>query len=160
MFFSNTVISQSVCSSDSSKYLAAFNYIKSDTINKGIDFYVSDMIVDMDRFWFRSDLLKIYPKELATIDSLQKYEWFDDFRSCVINSLFGNKNRKSKSILFFSTIDKNTLRADLIYDRMYETEYKYDVITMFNTSPIYAYLFFFNSDNTIKLVFRTPIIYN
>jgi hypothetical protein len=143
---------------DLPKYREAYNYILSDSINKRRDIFVSDTIVDMDRFYFKSDVQS--DSILAhIINSLTKYYWFDDFFSCEIKELFGEQNKKAESILFFSLIEKNTLRVDLFVKRYSINDFKYDWIINSNRDKVYAYLFFFDKIGKIKYVYRHEITY-
>lgn len=143
---------------DLAKYKEAYNYILSDSINKRKDIFVSDVIVDMDRFYFKSDV-ENDSTLTRTINSLSKYYWFDDFISCEIKELLGEQNKKAESILFFSLIEKNTLRADLFVKRHNVNDFKYDWIINSNRNKVYAYLFFFDKIGKIKHAYRHEIIY-
>lgn len=98
------------------KYKEVYDYILSDSINQGKDIFVSDIIVDMDRFYFKS-YVKNDSTLTHTINSLTRYYWFDNFSSPEIKALFKDQNEDADSILFFSLIEKNTLRADLFFNR-------------------------------------------
>lgn len=143
---------------DLPKYKEAYNYILSDSINQGRDIFVSDIIIDMDRFYFKSDV-KSDSVLAATINSLTRYHWFEDFSSPEIKQLFGEQNKKAESIVFFSLIEKNTLRADLFIKRHNISEFKYDKLILWNRAKVYAYLFIFDETNKIKHAFRYEIIY-
>lgn len=101
----------------------------------------------MDRFYFKSDV-KSDSALAATIDSLTKYHWFDDFSSPEIKELFGEQDKKAESIVFFSLIEKNTLRADLFFNRKSKREFRYTWLSNYNVEGVYAYLYIF--DNTEK----------
>jgi len=143
---------------DLSKYREAYNYIILDSINQGKDIFVSDVIVDMDRFYFK-DYVKNDSSLTHTINSLTKYYWFDDFSSPEIKKLFGEQNKNAKSILFFSLVEKNTLRADLFVKRHNINDFKYNWIINSNRDKVYAYLFTFDEVSKIKYAFRIEIIY-
>lgn len=143
---------------DLCKYQKAYNYISADPINKENKITVSDIIVDMDRFYFQGDV-KEDTCLSKVIDSLNKYEWFDEFSSKDIYDLFQGQDRYAESILFFSLIEKNTLRADLFMKRSDLKEFRYDKIINLNESKVYAYLFFFDESGKIKQVYRSEIIY-
>jgi hypothetical protein len=140
------------------KYAEAYNYILSDSINQGKDIFVSNVIVDIDRFYFKNDV-KDDSTMTHTINSLTKYHWFDDFSSLEIKELFGEQNKKTESILFFSLIEKNTLRADLFVKRHNINDFEYNRIINSNRDKVYAYLFFFDDIGKIKYVYRHEIIY-
>lgn len=148
----------SVSKGDLAQYKEAYNYILFDSINQGKDIYVSDIIVDMDRFYFKSDLKN--DSTLAhIINSLTKYYWFNDFSSPEIKTLFKGQNSRAESILFFSLIEKNTLRADLFLNRKNKNEFRYNWLSNYNVGEIYAYLFFFDEMGKIKHIYRTKMIY-
>ncbi|GEM_PF-6471006 len=143
---------------DLPKYKNAYYYILSDSINQGRDVFTSDIIIDMDRFYFKSDV-KNDSTLIQTIDSLTRYAWFDDFSSPEIKELFGVQNKNAESILFFSLIEKNTLRADLFVKRHNVNDFKYDWIINSNRDKVYAYFFFFDEIGEIKHAYRHEIIY-
>lgn len=143
---------------DLPKYKEAYNYVLSDSINQGRDIFVSDIIIDMDRFYFESEV-KNDSVLTATINSLTKYHWFEDFSSTEIKQLFEEQNAKAESIVFFSLIEKNTLRADLFIKRHNISEFKYDKLILWNRAKVYAYLFIFDETDKIKHAFRHEIIY-
>lgn len=55
----------------------------------------------MDRFYFKSDV-KSDSVLAATINSLTKSHWVEDFSSPKIKQSFGEQNKKPESIVFFS----------------------------------------------------------
>lgn len=140
------------------KYKEAYNYILSDSINQGKDIFVSDMIVDMDRFYFKSNVEN--DSILSDIiNSLTKYYWFDEFSSREIKELFRKQNKNAESVLFFSLIEENTLRADLFFNRKNKKEFRYNWLSNYNVEEVYAYLFYFDETGKIKKVYRTTVIY-
>lgn len=147
---------QKKISEDIPKYLQAFNAIQTDSINKGRKIRISDWVIDLDRFWFKS-----YVKDnlffSSVLDSLTKFSWFDDFKSPELYLAFEKKNNFSESIVFFSLIEKNTLRADLFINR--GELHTYEEIIRQNRDKVYAYLFIFDQKGTIIKQFRQEIIY-
>jgi len=140
------------------KYKEAFNYILSDSINLGKEIFVSDTIIDMDRFYFK-DEVKDDTTLTNIIDSLTKYTWFENFSSDEIQNIFGKQNKSAESILFFSLIEKNTLRADLFFERKSLNEFKYNNLSNYNVNEIFSYLFFFDEFGKIKKAYRAKMIY-
>ena len=148
---------QKVSYLDIPKYLKAFEYIQSDSINKDKKIKISNMVVDLDRFWFRSDLRNELHL-MSVIDSLTKFSWFENFISFELYSSFEHINNSSaKSIVFFSLVEKNTLRADLFFDGMGLSNY--DAIIRQNRDKVYAYLFIFNKDGCVTRKLRSEMIY-
>lgn len=152
-------IAQDFCINDSTKYLDAYNYILNDSINLNKVIFVSDTIVDLDRIWFLHDLDSL-PKEKGIVESLTKYSWKVNFYSENISKIFplNYLNHGSKTILFFSWIEKNTLCADLFYDKLKIETFDYNKIASQNESQMY--LFIFNSDGKIGRAFRKKILYS
>jgi hypothetical protein len=151
-------IAQDFCINDSTRYLNAYNYILNDSINLNKVIFVSDTIIDLDRIWFLHDLDSL-PKEKEIIKNLTKYSWKANSHSENISKVFplNYLNHSSKTILFFSWIEKNTICADLFYDKRIET-FNYERIASQNKSQMY--LFIFDSNGKIKHVFRKELLYS
>jgi hypothetical protein len=155
----NIIVAKANCQQDSVRYMAAYNYIVNDSINQGKIIAVSDSIVDLDRYWFSGDI-ETYPKEKEMINQYRmnkKYIWFDTFYSQLLVSLFCKKGA-SNHVLFFSTIEDNILRADILPGKRETNLFDYNKIA-FQTEG-YIYLFLFNVDGTIKLAIQRKIIYD
>ena len=148
ILYSLVSYSQIICEGDTLKYLRAYEYIMNDSVPCTENIYVSDTIIDMNRR-VMCPSLKDFPEERERIDKMIKVRFFKNFCSPVIRSLFGSKNKDSKTILFFSTIEQNTLCAELICDKIYKDEFRYMHIVTFNPD-VYSYLFIFNDDGSIK----------
>jgi len=160
----NTVKTQTIDSTDAQKYKDALLYIVNDTTIKG-KIYVSSIIVDMDRFWLK-DIVSTNCKYRKILDSLIKWTWFEEFSSPLIEEIFENHNRnlwyhEKGNVLFFSTIEKNTLRADVFIDmdrgQLSKLTFK---STMFWGYPVHGYLFFFDCSDKIEDVFSFNLIYD
>jgi len=149
---------QEIKSSDIPKYLKAFEYIQSDSINNNLNIKVSDEIVDLDRFYFKPRI-KNDSTLLLILDSLNKYYWFENFNSSKIRCSFKENNNKInfEKIIFFSSIEKNTLRVDLFINELGLK--KYDKFIKGNKNNVYAYLFFFDENNNILKIYREIIHY-
>ena len=159
LFYCNIyVCTQDICVKDIIKYKEAYNYLIKDSIMDDKSLFVSDTVVDMDRFYFHADVID-YPEIKTTIDSLKKYTWNKGFSSEQLREVWKNQNPYSESILFFSLVEKNTLRADLFINRYSLANFNYDDIIYFNRDKVYAYLFVFNKQNKLERVFRREIIY-
>lgn len=140
------------------QYIKAFEYIQSDSINKNQNIKVSDEIVDLDRFYFKPHI-KSDSLLTLVLDSLNKYYWFDSFNSSILRCGFKEINNKInfEKIVFFSSIEKNTLRADLFIN---EPRVKnYDHFIKSNKNIVYAYLFFLDENKNITNVYRDIIHY-
>ena len=160
----NTLKSQEIDSCDTQKYKDALLYILNDTTIKG-SIYVSDIIVDMGRVFF-NDIVSSNCKYKKKLDSLEKYTWFEDFHSPLIEEIFKEHNRylwyrEKGNILFFSTIEKNTLMADVFIDmnRGQLNKLTFKRSHRFWGRPVYSYLFFFDCLGKIEDVFRITVIY-
>jgi len=152
------LFAQDFCTNDSTKYLNAYKYIVDDSINQGKNINVSDTIVDLDRIWFLDNLDSLL-EEKEIVKKLTKYSWFPNFYSQNIANLFNCKKMvPSKTILFFSLIEKNTLCADLFDNKGSLNEFNYNWIASQNRS--HMYLFFFESNGNIKYIFRKEICYS
>lgn len=153
------LVAQDICIKDSIKYLNAYNYILNDSINLNKTIFVSDTLIDLDRIWFLSDLDSL-PKEKAIIKSLINYSWKPNFYSDNISKIFfSNYNDcNSKTVLFFSWIEKNTLCVDLFQDEQIISEFDYNKIASQNKS--HMYLFIFDLNGKIEHVFRKEILYS
>jgi hypothetical protein len=143
---------------DLPKYKDAYNYVLSDSVNQRKSIFVSDVIVDMDRVYFK-DYVKNDSALTYIINSLTKHYWFDNFSSFEIKELFKEQNKNAESILFFSLIEQNTLRVDLFFNRKNKKEFRYNWLSNYDVEEVYAYLFFFDEMGKIKHVYRTKIIY-
>jgi len=158
LFICNLINAQVLTSNDVCKYYKAFEYVLNDSINRGKPLCVSDSIVDLDRFWFIKDV-KNDTNMKKTLESLVKYKWFGNYYLKELNSLWGGEYKAAESILFFSSIEKNTLRVDLFIKRYSILEYNFEKLIQYNKDKIYAYLFFFDCNGNIKKVFNHEIIY-
>ncbi len=152
MFFSFTGIKAQIdCGQDSAKYIAAYNFIINDSINRGKSIVVSDSIVDLDRFWF-FDELKKFPEEQQKLKQYRKnkgFIWSDPFYSPCLAKLFFLRDESVNNVLFFSTIEDNILIADLLsFTGRYD---KFSYNTFLSGGRIY--LFIFCEDGTIKAAF-------
>ena len=147
---------QTIQSEDIPKYLQAFSKIQTDSINADRKIRISDWVVDLDRFWFKSHVADDLFLS-SVLDSLMKFSWFDDFRSPELHSAFEKQNNFSERIVFFSLIEKNTLRADLFINR--KGAHTFDEVVRQNKDKVYAYLFVFNKQGFVVKQFRTELIY-
>ena len=144
---------------DIPKYIMALNHIQNDTINKNKKITASNMVVDLNRAFFRTELLEnnLLPK--SEIDSLTiKFSWFDEFRSSELSKAFAPFNKqRSENIVFFSLIEKNTLRADLFWNNDSKST-DFNKVVGTQNDKAYAYLFVFENEN-IKTQFRFEVHY-
>ena len=162
LFFFPYVIcnAQSDCTNDTTMYLVAYNYIINDSTNQGKSISVSDSIIDLDRFWFSEDLIAL-PMEKVKLDKYRAnkgYVWYPPFYSPCIALLFGNNSQHQNDVLFFSKIEDNMLRADLLSYKRYADKYNYDQMAFQNVGRVY--LFVFDINTTFKAVFSHEIIYD
>jgi hypothetical protein len=152
-------VAQTNCSQDSVIYLAAYNYIFQDSVNQGKTITVSDSIVDLDKFWFSQDISDC-PAKKEVLDQYRAnkgFIWFDTYYSPCLASLFC-KTTTSKNVLFFSKIEDNMLRADLLPYKQQSNKFDYGKMAFQNVGQIY--LFIFNKDGSLKSAFSHEIIYD
>lgn len=152
---------QNISDEDLIKYQKVYEYIINDSIINNKSVYVSDIIVDMDRFGF-IDKKDCYPELKLILDSLIKYSWEDDIQSEKLHNHFKKINEQNyfaESIMFFSLIEKNTLRVDLFLTRNSLSEVRYGWVKSYTRDKIFAYLFYFEKDS-IKNVFRQEVFMN
>ncbi|WP_148373315.1 hypothetical protein [Bacteroides bouchesdurhonensis] len=160
IFFCMICNAQNNCRNDSIMYLIAYNYIVNDSINYGKSISVADSIIDLDRFWFSKDLvaLPVEREKLVNYHANKKYISSAPFYSPCIALLFGKKIRQSNVVLFFSKIEDNMLRADLLPCKKYGNKYNYDQMSFQNEGQIY--LFVFDKNGDLKGAFSHEIIYD
>jgi hypothetical protein len=87
----------------------------------------------------------------------KRYIWFDPFYSHFLASQFCKKDM-SNNVIFFSTIEDNILRADILPRKRQTNMFDYDKMAFQNVG--YIYLFVFNVDGTIKLALQEEMIYD
>ncbi|NDP22618.1 MAG: hypothetical protein GZ091_16285 [Paludibacter sp.] len=159
-WLANYPIAAQNCERDSLLYLTAFNYILKDSINHNNSIAVSDSIIDLDRFWF-SKGLENFPNEKELLNQYRAnkgYKWFKPYHSKLINLLFCRQKNEQK-VLFFSPIENNILRADLLpINQRSKDIFDYNKLASFTEG--YQYLFIFNNSKTIKLALCRKIIYD
>jgi hypothetical protein len=158
-FGSYTITAQNNCENDSIRYLVAYNYIINDSINTNKRLGVSDSIVDLDRFWF-SHQLDSLPLKKAIVDTYRSnkdYKWFKTYHAECLDFL-SNKNKQGQYVIFFSQIEDDMLRVDVlpVKNSMNNTKH-YDKLASFTNGYIYLFIF---SRSTIQLVFSNKIIYD
>lgn len=153
-------MAQTNCSQGSVMYLTAYNYIIRDSVNQGKTIAVSDSIVDLDRFWFSQDIAD-YPTEKEILDQYRadkKFVWKDAYYSPCLASLFCRKKTMPKNILFFSKIENNMLRVDLLPYKQQSNRFDYVKMASQNVGQIY--LFIFNENGSLVSTFSHEIIYD
>lgn len=166
LLFSNIVKAQNDCGKDSIKYETAYKYIVNVFGNK---IWVYDSIIDIDGQFFYDDL-KDYPELTNKLkqDMLDSdFKMFTPFFSSCIASIHHVKYLYAKYIVCFSTIDDSVLLAELFplirYDPYKEKKRKFKreelVFKRLNRfTTLRQYIFIFNKDNTIKIVFSKDVI--
>ncbi len=161
-FLQNNMLAQKNYSADSIKYLAGYNAIINDSINKGKSLIISDSLVDLN--------ISVFYKELKQKDEDKRsvmirllYKIYQNVDFCSKLTFLNDKSvQYSKNILFFSPIiNDSILCAELFeYERNLnknnKTEYRH--VAAFNTS--YIYLFMFDKVGKIKSMFRKEMIYD
>ena len=155
-----SIKAQNDCERNAVMHLAAYNYIVNDSINQNKEIVVSDSIVDLDTYWFFSKLID-FPEEKRKLEQNREnknYIWNEPVYSPCLSSLFCRKNNSAKNVIFFSQIEDNMLRADLLPHTWQLNEFRYDEMAHFTTGQIY--LFIFDDDGTVKATFSSEIIYD
>ena len=158
--FCITLNAQLYCCKDSVKYLTAFNCIANDSIIKEKKISVSDSIVDLDRYWF-SDELKNYPEEKQILNQYReknKFKWFAPFYSSCLATLFPDKDKSARNIIFFSKIEDDMLLADLLPHTKQFDRFNYDKMAFQTIGR--TYLFIFAKDGNLKAFFSREIHYD
>jgi hypothetical protein len=156
--------SQDICLNDINKYRNAMQHIINDTITD-VNIYFSDIVVDFDRFYFKH-AVNSNDEYNKILDSIDKHIWFEDFSSSLLKQTFEDNNYMLKynlkgNVVFFSTIEKNTLRADLFINinRGQLSRLTFQS-TMFFGEIVHSYLFFFDDKDKIKDIFRIKMLYD
>lgn len=156
--------------SETIRYKKAWEYIVNDSINKDKIMVVSDSIVDIDPSWFSNvGDLDDYPNLVSYIEEnrREKQRWIFYENPPVYSSCFRTlfpKKKKFDHIVFFSAIEKNMLRIDLLpFDKSqinvkYINPFYYERMARFTEG--YMYLFIFEENGLIKNVFGREIIYD
>jgi len=160
ILWSYPVIAQKDREKDSVLYLAAYNYILNDSVNQNKKIAVSDSIVDLDRFWFSQDL-KNFTIEKEKVDqyrSAKKFMWTKPYYSYFIDSLFCKNKKQANNVLFFSQIEDNMLRVDILPKKRCVDKFDYNAVAFQNIGRIY--LFIFDKNGNIKKTFSREIIYD
>ena len=156
------MLAQKNYSPDSIKYLAGYNAIINDSINKGKSLIISNSLLDLN--------ISVFYKELKQKDEDKRsvmirllYKIYQNVDFCSKLTFLNDKSvQYSKNILFFSPIiNDSILCAELIeykrnLNKNNKTEYRH--VAAFNTS--YIYLFMFDKVGKIKSMFRKEMIYD
>ena len=149
--------SQQKCDSDII-YSQAFCKIAQDTINSKSHLYVSDYIVDLDRFWYSDMLSDSINRELVkSFRSRKQYKWEPNYYCTCLHSLFNKEvNNNFDKIIFFSRIEDNMLRADVL--NYCKGSMDYDSLSLFGSGE--AYLFICDSALKIIKTYKIKINFN
>ena len=159
LLWSYTIMAQNDCKEDTALYLAAYQYIINDSVNQNKEISVSNFIVDLDRFFFSEDL-QSFPVEKEKVDQFREnkgFSWFESYYSYCIDSLFCKK-QQANSVLFFSQIEDNMLRVDVLPRKRCFDKFDYDTLAFQTVGR--NYLFIFDEDDTIKIVLSHKMIYD
>ncbi len=161
-FLQNNMLAQKNYSADSIKYLAGYNAIINDSINKGKSLIISDSLVDLN--------ISVFYKELKQKDEDKRsvmirllYKIYQNVDFCSKLTFLNDKSvQYSKNILFFSPIINDSILCAELFEykrnlnKNNKTEYRH--VAAFNTS--YIYLFMFDKVGKIKSMFRKEMIYD
>lgn len=156
------MLAQKNYSADSIKYLAGYNAIINDSINKGKSLIISNSLVDLN--------ISVFYKELKQKDEDKRsvmirllYEIYQNVDFCSKLTFLNDKSvQYSKNILFFSPIINDSILCAELFEykrnlnKNNKTEYRH--VAAFNTS--YIYLFMFDKVGKIKSMFRKEMIYD
>lgn len=156
--------SQDIDGADIVKYKKAFEYIQNDPLYKGKNIFVSNFVhTNVPRGMFRWRV-KSYPVYSEWLDRICDFRIMGDFRSSIIKEIFAKNNSKRyfDNILFFTTIDENTLMAIVFENRVNDKAQTpkwlagaYFSVFWFHISI--DYLFFFDDNDEIEKVVRIQI---
>lgn len=162
-FFSQFVKGQCEWQIDSIMYVSAYKYIISDSININYRIAVSDSIVDLYRGDFSDINLSPKVKErLNKYRMMNSYKYLNPYYSKCLTTLFGSRAVENPNkILFFSRIEENILRADLLIfdDKRICKRRKFDYYAYFGGEGS-EYLFIFNALGEIEIVLKRSVIYD
>ena len=161
-FLQNNVLAQKNYSPDSIKYLAGYNAIINDSINKGKSLIISNSLLDLN--------ISVFYKELKQKDEDKRsvmirllYKIYQNVDFCSKLTFLNDKSvQYSKNILFFSPIINDSILCAELFEykrnlnKNNKTEYRH--VAAFNTS--YIYLFMFDKVGKIKSMFRKEMIYD
>ena len=161
-FLQNNMLAQKNYSPDSIKYLAGYNAIINDSINKGKSLIISNSLLDLN--------ISVFYKELKQKDEDKRsvmirliYKIYQNVDFCSKLTFLNDKSvQYSKNILFFSPIINDSILCAELFEykrnlnKNNKTEYRH--VAAFNTS--YIYLFMFDKVGKIKSMFRKEMIYD
>ena len=161
-FLQNNMLAQKNYSPDSIKYLAGYNAIINDSINKGKSLIISNSLLDLN--------ISVFYKELKQKDEDKRsvmirlvYKIYQNVDFCSNLTFLNDKSvQYSKNILFFSPIINDSILCAELFEykrnlnKNNKTEYRH--VAAFNTS--YIYLFMFDKVGKIKSMFRKEMIYD
>ncbi len=156
------MLAQKNYSPDSIKYLAGYNAIINDSINKGKSLIISNSLLDLN--------ISVFYKELKQKDEDKRsvmirllYKIYQNVDFCSKLTFLNDKSvQYSKNILFFSPIINDSILCAELFEykrnlnKNNKTEYRH--VAAFNTS--YIYLFMFDKVGKIKSMFRKEMIYD
>ena len=156
------MLAQKNYSPDSIKYLAGYNAIINDSINKGKSLIISNSLLDLN--------ISVFYKELKQKDEDKRsvmirllYKIYQNVDFCSKLTFLNDKSvQYSKNILFFSPIINDSILCAELFEykrnlnKNNKTEYRH--VAAFNTS--YIYLFVFDKVGKIKSMFRKEMIYD
>lgn len=142
---------------NSNIYQRAFEYIKQDSINVGINIAVSDSIVDLD--WNGFDGLDEYKDENADLDNCRNRQVNKNIKpyySPALHELHNSNKHAPQKILFFSPIENNLLRADL---HVFNLQYLYNN-DWYIWGECIEYLVLLDENGHCKKVLKRRVILN
>ena len=156
------MLAQKNYSPDSIKYLAGYNAIINDSINKGKSLIISNSLLDLN--------ISVFYKELKQKDEDKRsvmirllYKIYQNVDFCSKLTFLNDKSvQYSKNILFFSPIINDSILCAELFEykrnlnKNNKTEYRH--VAAFNTR--YIYLFMFDKVGKIKSMFRKEMIYD
>ena len=156
------MLAQKNYSPDSIKYLAGYNAIINDSINKGKSLIISNSLLDLN--------ISVFYKELKQKDEDKRsvmirllYKIYQNVDFCSKLTFLNDKSvQYSKNILFFSPIINDSILCAELFEykrnlnKNNKTEYRH--VAAFNTS--YIYLFMFDKVGKIKSMFKKEMIYD
>ena len=156
------MLAQKNYSPDSIKYLAGYNAIINDSINKGKSLIISNSLLDLNISVFYKEL-KQKDEDKRSVMSRLLYKIYQNVDFCSKLTFLNDKSvQYSKNILFFSPIINDSILCAELFEykrnlnKNNKTEYRH--VAAFNTS--YIYLFMFDKVGKIKSMFRKEMIYD
>lgn len=151
-------LTEDIKCNDIEKYLNAKEYIEHDSLFNKKCLYFSPYLIDLDFFYFNTEI-----ENDTTINGKLpiKNRWFKDFYSLTLKDILKNECKEIDYIVFFSLIENDMLRVDVLPNRKGVATFRFDDVSLFCGEELQAYLFSFKKkSNNLRKVYRLKIKYD